>query len=125
MGGYAVILHGYTHPTGDMDIWVNPVAENYKLIFRAFQEFGMPVFDMTEERFLDTGHFDVFTFGVRPNQIDLLTQVKGLVFAAAFERADITEVDGIPIRVLSRGDLTTAKRAAGRPRDLDDLENLP
>ncbi|GAA0526299.1 hypothetical protein LX66_0460 [Chitinophaga japonensis] len=36
VGGYAVILHGYRRPTGDMDIWVNPTRENYEKLVKAF-----------------------------------------------------------------------------------------
>jgi hypothetical protein len=53
VGGYAVIFHGYPRTTGDMDIWVNRTKENYSKLLKAFKEFRMPVFDMTEERFLN------------------------------------------------------------------------
>ena len=29
VGGYSVILHGYSRTTGDLDIWVNKKSENY------------------------------------------------------------------------------------------------
>ena len=53
VGGYSVILHGHPRTTGDMDIWVDRTSENYKRISSAFLFFGMPVFDMTEYRFLN------------------------------------------------------------------------
>jgi hypothetical protein len=52
VGGYSVVLHGYSRSTGDMDIWVDRTADNYRRISRAFLEFGMPMFDMTEKNFL-------------------------------------------------------------------------
>jgi hypothetical protein len=63
VGGYSVILHGYSRTTGDMDIWVDRTLENYNKIKRAFFDFGMPVFDMTENAFLDNLELDVFSFG--------------------------------------------------------------
>jgi len=48
VGGYAVILHGYSRTTGDMDVWVDRTQTNYKKLTLAFQYFGMPVFDMTD-----------------------------------------------------------------------------
>lgn len=30
VGGFSVILHGYARTTGDMDIWVDRSADNYK-----------------------------------------------------------------------------------------------
>ncbi len=35
VGGYSVILHGYTRTTGDMDIWIDRTLENYNKIKRA------------------------------------------------------------------------------------------
>ena len=49
VGGFSVILHGYSRTTGDMGIWVERTAENYEHIKKAFLSFGMPVFDMTEK----------------------------------------------------------------------------
>ena len=53
VGGYSVILHGYSRTTGDMDIWVKKTKENYLKLLAAFNQFKMPVFDMTEKKFLN------------------------------------------------------------------------
>ena len=73
VGGYSVILHGYSRTTGDMDIWVDKTLDNYQRLRRAFLEFGMPVFDMTEKRFLNDPNVDVFTYGkhtTMPNNVN-------------------------------------------------------
>ncbi|MCO6487559.1 MAG: hypothetical protein J5I98_04030 [Phaeodactylibacter sp.] len=125
VGGYAVILHGYTRTTGDMDIWVNPSKENYEKLVPAFREFGMPVFDMTEENFLYASRFDVFTFGTSPVSIDIMTQVKGLTFEEAFLGATSVELDeGLSVRLIALEDLLRAKRASGRAKDFDDIRHL-
>lgn len=46
VGGFSLILHGYSRTTGDMDIWVELTHDNYQKIKSAFLNFGMPVFDM-------------------------------------------------------------------------------
>ena len=46
VGGYSVILHGYTRTTGDMDIWVDRTKENYKKLGHAFFEFGIHSWDV-------------------------------------------------------------------------------
>ncbi len=124
VGGYSVILHGYSRTTGDLDLWVEQTAENYRRLTRAFAVFGMPVFDMTEANFLDNSAMDVFSFGRPPAAIDLMTSVKGIEFSAAFANSTLTEVDRISIRLINRKDLIAAKRAAGRNRDLNDIEHL-
>jgi hypothetical protein len=123
-GGYAVILHGYRRPTGDMNIWVAQTKENYKKLKRAFNEFGLPVFDMTEQTFLDSEIADVFSFGRPPVSIDILTSLKGVEFKESFKMAQSIDKNGLDIRFIHLQHLILAKRAAGRYRDLDDIEKL-
>jgi predicted nucleotidyltransferase len=125
VGGFAVILYGYQRVTGDMDIWVNRTEDNYIRIKSAFDQFGMPVFDMNKENFLFEKSMDVFRFGRRPNAIDIMLSVKGLQFSECFEIAKWFEDDGLRIKVLHINHLRQAKKEAGRFKDLDDLEHLP
>lgn len=123
VGGYSVIIHGYSRTTGDMDIWVNKTDENYKKIVLAFNEFKMPVFDMTLEKFSHS-ELDVFRFGLPPSRIDLMTNVLGLVFEETFERSSLHNIEGLDIRVIHINDLIRAKQVSARPRDINDIENL-
>ncbi|GAA3952437.1 hypothetical protein [Hymenobacter algoricola] len=124
VGGYSVILHGYSRTTGDLDLWVEQSADNYARLAQAFQVFGMPMFDMTAHNFLHNPALDVFTFGRPPVAIDIITRLKGLDFATAYPHALDTEVDGLTVRLIHYQDLLRAKRAAGRPRDQNDLDQL-
>ncbi len=124
VGGYAVIYHGYNRTTGDLDIWVNPTSQNYRKMIQAFREFGLSPFNMTESLFLNAKENNVFTFGRPPVCVDILTQVKGLDFNETFANASIVPFDGLEVMMIDIRDLKSAKRAAGRPKDLDDLENL-
>ena len=124
VGGYSVILHGYSRTTGDMDLWVERTKDNYLKIKDAFEEFGMPVFDMTEENFLHHPNWDVFTFGIPPVAIDLMIGLEGFNFQEIFDRSVIFKDDELNIRVIHKNELIESKRKAGRSKDLDDLENL-
>jgi predicted nucleotidyltransferase len=124
VGGYSVILHGYSRTTGDMDLWVERTAENYLKIKNAFEEFGMPIFDMTEDNFLHHPVWDVFTFGIPPVAIDLMIGIEGFNFQEIYERSVIFKDEDLEIRVIDKNDLIAAKQKAGRSKDLDDLENL-
>lgn len=79
---------------------------------------------MTRHNFLENPDLDVFTFGRPPVAIDIITRLKGLDFAEAYAEAADTEVDGIAVRLIHYQHLLRAKRAAGRPRDQNDIENL-
>jgi hypothetical protein len=124
VGGYAVILHGYRRVTGDMDIWVNRTKENYSKLTKAFSQFGLSVFDMTEEKFLDVESADVFSFGRPPVSIDILTRLKGVDFDNAFFQAMQFNENGLIIRFIHLNNLIEAKKASGRYKDLDDIEKL-
>jgi len=123
VGGMAVILHGYVRTTGDMDIWVRKTAGNYKKLLLAFRDFGLPVFDMTEENFL-SDKFDVWSFGREPVKIELMTTVKGLDFEEAFNISQYYNESDVKIRFLHINSLLQAKKASGRHRDIDDIEQL-
>lgn len=124
VGGFSVILHGYPRTTGDIDIWVKRTLPNYKKIQKAFFDFGMPLFDMTEENFMNHPDWDVYTFGRPPVAIDIMLAVKGLDFDQASKNSIFSIENGISIRTLSREDLIKAKTAVLRPKDLDDLANI-
>lgn len=124
VGGFSVILHGYSRTTGDLDVWVKKTELNYHKLSKAFQKFGMPVFDMTRDNFLNHPTWDVFTFGRSPVAIDIMTSVKGLDFEETFGQTKLFEEDGLFIRTIHKNDLITAKKASNRPKDQDDLENI-
>lgn len=124
VGGFAVILHGYSRTTGDMDIWVDRNRENYKKIKQAFSDFGMPVFDMTEENFLNHLVWDVYTFGTPPSAIDIMMSVKGLDFENCYRQSVVFQIEELIVRTIHRNNLIDAKKAAGRHKDLDDISNL-
>ncbi|HNY55253.1 MAG TPA: nucleotidyltransferase [Chitinophagales bacterium] len=123
VGGYSVIVYGYSRTTGDMDLWVEKTRENYAKIVKSFSDFGMSLFDMTESEFLKD-NLDVFTFGRTPVRIDILTALKGLEFNTAYQKSEIHHLDQIPIRVIHFEHLIASKKAAGRFKDLDDIEQL-
>lgn len=124
VGGYAVILHGYNRTTGDLDIWVERTEENYTRLVSAFRIFSMPVFDMSLKNFLNTTAYDVFTFGVPPVSIDIMLDVKGLDFKEAWSMSERKVIDDVNVNLIDLQSLIRAKKASGRHRDLDDIENI-
>lgn len=124
VGGYSVILHGYPRTTGDLDIWVDRTSINYNKLLTAFLDFRLPVFDMTEQAFLDVDKFDVFRFGKPPVAIDVITHLKGMNFPECYSNAKTHVFQDVTIRYISFEDLILAKRAAGRAKDINDIKNL-
>ena len=102
IGGYSVVFHGYARSTMDMDIWVERTKKNYQKLVKAFVIFQMPIFDMTEENFLNNEELDVFTFGRPPVSIDILNRVKGVAFLDAWKRKNEFDIEDIQIQVISK-----------------------
>ena len=122
VGGYAVGFHGNPRFTNDMDIWIGPGSDNAVRLGRVLSRFGFNDPDIISGRFLmaDT----VFRMGHPPLQIDLLSEVSGCDFSACHARRSTLSQDGIEISVISIEDLKANKLAAGRAKDLGDLEGL-
>jgi predicted nucleotidyltransferase len=124
VGGYAVVIRGYSRTTGDIDIWVEKNQENYLKLNKSLVSFGLPSNAITLNSFLSP-EFDVFSIGKPPFAIEIMTAVKGLDYKQAFDTSTMETIDGIEIRVVHLNQLRQAKAAAGRHKDLNDLENLP
>lgn len=126
VGAYAVGVHGHPRATGDLDLWVEASAENAPRIWQALRVFGAPLHQISESEFVTAGI--VFQIGVVPRRIDLLTQISGVEFAAAWSRRTAAVFGDLTCPVLGREDLLVNKRSTGRDKDLVDaraLERLP
>jgi predicted nucleotidyltransferase len=66
----------------------------------------------------------MIAIGIPPGRIDFLNSVTGLQFDSSWVRGQEVDFGGVSVRVVSKEDLITSKRAAGRPQDLMDLEKL-
>ena len=126
LGGMAVNIHGYRRSTGDMDLFVNPTVNNHRKLEKVHSDFGMMMGEMAKAKnFTDTVKFDVYTFGVSPIQIDIMTACKGITFDEAYQNAEKFIINKtIPINVIEYHVLVKAKKAASRKRDLADIEEL-
>jgi predicted nucleotidyltransferase len=123
VGGYAVGLHGYPRATIDLDVWVRPDLANASRVISALRAFGFETTSLTQQLFVSLE--SLVRFGVPPFRIEIMTAIDGVQFDACHRRAVHFNVDGMSVPVISLADLKINKRAAGRHKDLNDLENLP
>lgn len=122
VGGYAVAHHGYPRATQDLDLWVATTTDNVTRLLAVLRDFGFTGNEVAPELF-DVGN--IVRMGNPPMRLELLTEVSGLDFPTARDRAMMVDVGGVGVPVVGLSDLKANKRAAGRPKDLADLENLP
>jgi predicted nucleotidyltransferase len=123
VGGYAVGCYGYSRATGDMDIWIAVNPANGAALVRALRAFGFGAGSLSADMFLASNK--VLRIGLPPLQIDIITSVAGIDFAPSFRNRVVETLDGVEVSVISLADLKANKQAAGRAKDLDDLEHLP
>ena len=122
VGGYAVVFHGYVRFTGDIDFWINPTKKNALLILDVLEQFGFGSLDLTVDDF--THKDQIIQLGNPPYRIDLITSVSGLNFSECYPQRTSFEIDNVSIQTISLDDLKKNKKATGRFKDLNDLENL-
>ena len=122
VGGFAVIFHAQPRFTRDMDLFIKADLANAQAVYAALAEFGAPLGGIHPEDFADRNTF--FRFGRDPKGFDILPDIPGVDFDAAWERRIEGVIDtksGLKAYFISAEDLIAAKRAAGRPQDLADV----
>jgi len=122
VGGYAVIHYAQPRYTKDIDIWLDPNTENASNLMRAFVHFGIPLIGVSQDDFASTG--TQFSIGVPPCEIDFLTTIPGLAFNDCWDNKVMCNENDFPIHYVSKQDLIKAKKSAGRPQDLADIDEL-
>lgn len=124
VGAHALAVHGVPRATGDLDLWIEPTAENAQRVVAALERFGAPLgaLKLSSHDFVQPDH--VVQVGLPPRRVDLLTGISGVDFPGAWDRRVSMPVEDRAIPVIGRADFVANKRATGRQRDLGDLEDL-
>ena len=122
VGGYAVGIHGHPRYTGDLDIWLNPTSKNAESILKSVNEFGFSSFKLTLADFTTPGN--VIQLGYPPLRIDLLTEIDGVTCEECFKNRKEVLIEDLNVNFIGYNDLLKNKKESGRPRDIDDIDNL-
>jgi hypothetical protein len=130
IGGWAAKLRGSPTLTADIDICHDRDPANLERLAAALSDLGIRLRGVMDEvpfsldaRSLRAG--GTFTLASVAGDIDLVAEPAGSGgFAALAAGADVLDLDGLEILVASLEDLIAMKRAAGRPKDLIEVEVL-
>lgn len=123
VGGFAVGYHGYPRATGDMDIWIATSPENADKVVRVLKAFGFNVPELNAALFMKKRQ--VIRMGTPPIRIEVLTDISGVSFKECYENRITDVVDEISVNIISLEHLRKNKKASGRMKDINDLEQLP
>lgn len=125
IGGFAVNFHGHSRFTADLDIWIRDTKENRRKLSDAFIEiYGYEIPGIETMQFV-AGWSTISLPNGFP--LDILVYMKGLeefTYDECLAAATDFEVDGTIFKVLHYNHLMANKKAAGRPKDLLDIEEL-
>ncbi len=130
IGGLAVISHGHVRATLDLDICYARTPENLERLVRALLPLRPRLRGAPAELpfFWDTQTLRNglnFTLTTTAGDIDVLGEVTGLGgYGEIALRSEAVDIYGVKVRLMSLGDLIRSKAAAGRAKDLVDLEAL-
>ena len=67
----------------------------------------------------------IIRMGFEPMRLELFTRIPGIEFNGCYERRELVEIGRLMVPFISLEDLKINKLASERPKDLQDLEELP
>jgi len=122
VGAHALAFHGAPRFTGDMDFLVQPTKENALRILRALDAFGFAGAGINADDLLVPGR--IFQMGVIPVRIDIITSISGVSWDQINRGKVAGEYGSVPVYYIGRAEYLANKAAAGRKKDLADIDAL-
>ena len=120
IGATAFPVHGYSRATLDIDIFIKPEKANAKRTWKALKQFGYDVADLTIDELL-TKKVLIRQYRV---ETDIHPNVKGATFEKVWGNKVKAKFGQTFAWFASLDDLIKMKKAAGRPKDKEDLKYL-
>lgn len=130
IGGIAASAHGSASITQDLDVCYARDPGNLSRLADALRHLDARLRGAPDDlpfrldaKTLQMG--DAFTFSTSAGALDCLGTPAGVSGFDELDRNAVAyDLDGLTVRIASLADLMRMKRAAGRPKDLIELENL-
>lgn len=130
IGGYAVLTHGSSLMTKDVDVACRMTPGNLAKLEAAVADLH-PVHRMTPQKLplvpgsLQTGDWKNVYLQTDWGQLDCLGEVAGIGgYDAVFARSEEIDLGDFKLRILGLDALIDAKRATGRPKDFQAVYEL-
>jgi len=130
VGGFAGIVHGCTYVTQDIDICCNFSQKNLLKLQQGISDVhpvhrmtpGKKEFKLTKQ---DSVQYKNLYLDTDIGQLDCLGIIDGVGdFVEVKKASETLELEGIRVHVLSLDALVKAKKATGRPRDIEMIKQL-
>ena len=125
VGGFATTLHGFSRATADLDLWIKDTPQNRVSLRLVLKELEIGDFESIETTQFVTGFTSILLNS--GFELDLMTSLKGfdqLRFDECYAIAPEAIVEDVRVKFMHINQLIEAKKAAGRQKDLMDVEEL-
>jgi hypothetical protein len=122
IGAYALAFHGVPRFTGDIDVLIRPTPANGARLLTALDDFGFPVEQLQPADVIQPNR--ILQMGVEPVQIHVMSSVSGVTWDEAWEGRKVGPCGAHELPFIGRREFIRNKRAAGRLKDLADIEAL-
>lgn len=120
IGATAFPVHGYSRATLDIDIFIKPERSNAEKTLSALNDFGYDVSDVAVDELLSKKIL-IRQYLV---ETDIHPYVKGVSFEEIWKNKVKAKFGETFAWFASLDDLIKMKKAAGRPKDIEDLKYL-
>jgi hypothetical protein len=130
IGGIAAVLHGSARNTFDLDVCFATDRDNLRRLGAVLTHLDARLRGVADDvPFVPDAEtlrrVEVLTLRTAAGDLDVLARPAGTSrYRTLRDRADIFDLDGIAVPVASVEDLLDMKRAAGRPKDAEDVAEL-
>ncbi|MBI3083345.1 MAG: hypothetical protein HYY90_03170 [Candidatus Omnitrophica bacterium] len=137
IGGLAVVLYGIQRMTSDVDVSVHLTTDNLKRLAEALKQLGFvprvpaPITGLADPKtrrlWTQRKGMKVYSFiepyGIPPRNVDVMvTPLEN--FEAFYQKRTMASLRGVPVPLIPVNELARMKRKAGRPQDLQDVQDL-
>jgi hypothetical protein len=122
VGAYALAYHGAPRFTGDLDILVRPTETNARRLLDAIAAFGFPTAPLTPADV--ASEHTVIEMGVVPVQLHVMSHIDGVTWDDVWATREIGPLGRHEVAFIGRQAFLRNKQAAGRPKDLADIDAL-
>jgi hypothetical protein len=113
-------VHGYARATLDIDIFIKPTEGNAQKVWHALKDFGYDIRDVKINDLIRKKLL-IRQYAV---ETDIHPFVKGVTFDEIWKNKVKAKFRNTFVYFTSLDDLVKMKRAAARPKDLEDLRYL-
>lgn len=120
IGASAMPLHGYSRHTKDIDIFIEATRENAERTMAALEECGYDLSDLKVEEVLEKK----ILLRQYILETDIHPSVAGTNWKEIWKTKVRSELNGVTAYFSSLDELIKMKKAAGRPKDMEDLRYL-